>query len=301
MLGVGRVPLVHHRARERHQVEALPGLDRAEHDIALAPTERRGVRPEARHVQPPEHRRARVLYHVTVDRALRKLEPDQRVVVRDRELAQHAHPVGVRPLAVPARHLAHIVVAHPGRVEAGDVQVLPLAREAVEGVVEIPLRPGGVAEQERGRVVARHRATRRLEDRLGYAGGLVHHQQHPLGVDALQGVRLLGAAGAGRDERLLGARAQLDAVGLDLEEIRHGGRQELGPAAALAEEGVEELAGRGGRDHDLDRHAGEHEPEHGPGGHGRLAGAVAGADRDLALSGRQKAQEVTLPRVWGDA
>ena len=80
------------------------------------------------------------------------------------------------------------------------------------GVVEETRGAHRITQQQRHRLVTRHRSCGGFEHRLGDTGRLVCHQHDVVAVDALERFGLLCSACPGRDERLVRRFLNLDPV-----------------------------------------------------------------------------------------
>ena len=205
-------------------------------------------------------------------------------------------------LAITPLHVLDEIVGDAGAGDAGNVHRIPVILQTIVRVVEKPRVTGGVARQHRRGIVARHRTRRGLEHRIRHTRRLVRNQQHVFAVDTRQRLRLLGARRPDRNKRALGVAFQLDAIGLDLEQVVERGLEPLGHVLHLREARVEELGRRGRRDHRLARHAHQNVPDGSHGNGSRLTDAVSGAHRDASnRGGGDGVQQLHLPLVRRDA
>ena len=164
---------------------------------------------------------------------------------------------------------------------------------------EQALRAYRVAGQNHLRVVARHRTAGCVEDLVRDTARLITHQQDVFSVNALQRVWLFGPRCPGRYEIAFGCRGQFDPVLLDREQLPHIAWHLPDPRLHFRQKRIHKLArGRRG-DHDLRSEPRHQKPYRGPSEQRRLAYAVPGADRYLALAGTDHIQHLRLPGIGG--
>ena len=226
--------------REQLLVDRLPVegglLDDAvarTHVLAHFSGQRRAVAAEPGQVHAPHRQQPGHRLDPAGARRLAQVQRDHRVVLAQRELAQHAHAVDVGLAAVLGRHVAHKRARDERAVFRAHAQRAPARAHGVEGLVEISGRPRRVAGHQGLGARRAHRPFADFEHDVLDARGLVDEEQHVLGVEALQRLGLLLARGARHREGLGRCRGQLDAVGLDPDPRPERLGQAAAPAAHL--------------------------------------------------------------------
>ncbi len=290
-----------HGARELHQIEISPDRQRMDHwPLPLA--QHAAVISLPCDVQAPNRRRVIINPDLVVHRVLDQRHRHHRVLLTRGKVAKYAHMIRGAVLAVALLHVLNEILADARARDAGNVHRVPVLAQPIVRVVKEARVPRRVARKHRRGGMARHRARRSLEDRVGHARRLVGNQEHVLAVNTRQRLRLLRTRRPARNKRALRLALQLNAVTLNLEQIVERGLEPLGHVFHLRETRVKQLRGRGGRDNGLTRHAHQHMPNRRHRDGRRLAHSMARTNGYASLRWRcDRVQELRLPLVRLDA
>src|SRR5690606_778213 len=115
------------------------------------------------HVNAPHCFKMRYRLDIPGKRRFAKVERNNNVILRKRELAQHTNAVDVAVGPVLGRDLLWVILGHPRAIEAAHCPSAPPGPLAVEGVVEITGSPRGIPGHHRLRARRAHRTLPDLE------------------------------------------------------------------------------------------------------------------------------------------